>query len=69
MLSIIDYFSNVEDPRIIERCFHLLSDILLIAIFTYLTGGSDYQDMHMFGKERGSQLRGFLTLPHGGSFE
>lgn len=61
----IDYFSSVEDPRIIGRCSHLLSDILLIAICTYITGGCDYQDMHMFAKERGSQLKGLLILPHG----
>jgi predicted transposase YbfD/YdcC len=37
----------------------------MIAICTYLTGGSDYQDMHMFARERGSQLPDILQLPNG----
>jgi hypothetical protein len=30
------YFSEVEDPRVTGRCLHLLSDILLISVLTYL---------------------------------
>jgi predicted transposase YbfD/YdcC len=60
-----DYFSEVADPRVVGRCDHLLSDILLVAICTYLTGGSDYQDMHLLAKERGSQLKEILQLPNG----
>ena len=59
------YFSQVPDPRVVGRCSHLLSDILFIAICTYLTGGEDYQDMHMFAKERGSSLSELLLLPNG----
>lgn len=65
MKDISHYFSVVEDPRVVGRCDHLLSDILLIAICTYLTGGSDYQDMHLLAKERGSQLKDILILPNG----
>jgi hypothetical protein len=32
---------------------------------TYLTGGSDYQDMRLFGLERGSSLGELLSLPNG----
>ena len=60
------YFENVEDPRVVARCSYLLSDILIIAVCTYLTGGTDYQDMAVFGKERGHQLKGsLLELPNG----
>ena len=44
---------------------HLLSDILLIGLCTYLTGGTDYVDMHLFAKERGSELGDMLSLPNG----
>jgi hypothetical protein len=27
------YFSEVEDPRVVGRCQHLLSDILMTAVF------------------------------------
>ena len=64
--DISQYFEEVTDPRVVGRCDHLLSDILLIALCTYLTGGSDYQDMYLFGKERGTQLQGsILQLPNG----
>jgi predicted transposase YbfD/YdcC len=64
--DIAKYFQDVPDPRVVGRCTHLLSDILLIALSTYLTGGSDYQDMYLFGKERGLQLKGsLLRLPNG----
>ena len=60
------YFKDVKDPRVEGRCDHPLSDILIIAICTYITGGSDYQDMYVFGKERGPQLKGsVLQLPNG----
>lgn len=64
--DIAQYFKDVQDPRVVGRCDHLLSDILLIALCTYLSGGSDYQDMYLFGKERGVQLKGIiLQLPNG----
>jgi predicted transposase YbfD/YdcC len=60
------YFKEVKDPRVTGRCDHLLSDILIIAICTYITGGVDYEDMYLFGKERGEQLKGsVLELPNG----
>lgn len=59
------YFSEVTDPRVTGRCLHLLSDILMIGLCTYLTGGSDYEDMRMFALERGSELGDMLSLPNG----
>ncbi|KAA6315879.1 hypothetical protein EZS27_033726, partial [termite gut metagenome] len=59
------YFRGIEDPRVQGRCRHLLSDILPAALCTYLTGGVDYQDMHLFAKDRGKQLQGLLELPNG----
>jgi predicted transposase YbfD/YdcC len=59
------YFSEIEDPRVEGRCLHLLSDILMISVLTYLTGGTDYQDMHLFTKERGREFEGLLQLPNG----
>ena len=59
------YFLEVEDPRIVGRCDHLLSDILMVSLLTYLTGGTDYQDMHLLCKERGEDFSGLLELPNG----
>jgi predicted transposase YbfD/YdcC len=59
------YFSEVEDPRVEGRCLHLLTDILMISLLTYLTGGMDYQDMHLFTKERSREFKDLLKLPNG----
>lgn len=59
------YFSEVTDPRVTGRCLHLLSDILMIGLCTYLTGGTDYEDMRLFTLERGEKLKDMLSLPHG----
>lgn len=59
------YFIEVTDPRVTGRCLHLLSDILMIGLCTYLTGGTDYEDMRMFALERGSELGDMLSLPNG----
>ena len=63
--SIPAYFSEISDPRVQGRCLHLLSDILLLGLCTYLTGGTDYQDMRLFGIERSSTLGDLLSLPNG----
>lgn len=64
--TIASIFDEVKDPRVASMCDHLLSDILLIALCTYITGGEDYQDMCVFGKERAPLLKGTLfQLPNG----
>jgi predicted transposase YbfD/YdcC len=64
--KLLNYFEQIEDPRVVGRCLHPLSDILKIAVCTYLTGGTDFQDMYLFCKERGRDLKGtFLELPNG----
>ncbi|KAA6319306.1 hypothetical protein EZS27_030782 [termite gut metagenome] len=59
------YFSGIADPRVEGRCLHKLSDILMTGICPYLSCVVDYQDMHLFAKERGSQLQVLFQLPHG----
>lgn len=61
----IDYFSTVPDPRVKGRCKHKLSDILIIAIATYLCGGDDYASMYEFCKHRGELLKPLVELPNG----
>lgn len=61
----IDYFSSVPDPRVKGRCKHKLSDILIIAIATYLCGGDDYASMYEFCKHRGESLKPLVELPNG----
>ncbi|WP_456086974.1 transposase family protein [Parabacteroides sp.] len=43
-------FSEVTDHRVVGRCSHLLSDMLMIGLCTYISGGADYQDMYLFAR-------------------
>jgi hypothetical protein len=60
-----EYFSEVNDPRVQGRCLHLLSDILLSGLCTYICGGSDYQDMYLSVTERSASPGEPVCLPGG----
>ena len=59
------YFSEIPDFRESHKCRHLLSDILIIGLCTYLSNGQDYEDMVIFGQTKGHLLPGLLKLPNG----
>lgn len=48
-----------------DRCKHKLSDILVIALASYLCGGEDHESMHKLCLERGNSLRPLVELPNG----
>ena len=59
------YFSSVHDPRIVGRCKHKLSDILMVALTSYLCGGEDYSDMYQLCLHQDEKFRLLLELPNG----
>lgn len=70
MLNMI--FSSIQDHRVTGRCTYLLSDLLTIALLTYLCGGEDYVDMSEFANERARDfglLEGCLSSPSPDTFE
>lgn len=64
-MSIQEYFGNIEDFRIENKCSHRLSDILLIGLFTYLSNGEDYEDMVLFGKSHKDFIEEYCYLENG----
>ena len=64
-MNIQSYFSGIEDFRVAKKCHHLLSDILLIGLFTFLSNGDDFEDMVLFGETYASDLEDYLLLPNG----
>jgi hypothetical protein len=50
--KIVEIFKSVSDPRVIGRCTHKLSDILMIALCSLLADGDDFEDMVVFGEEK-----------------
>lgn len=58
-------FENVQDPRVVGRCDHLLIDILTITLLAVICGADDWTDIEVFGRVREAWLREFLELPKG----
>ena len=63
--SLSSIFSDISDPRVENRCLHLLEDVLFIAFCTLLSNGEDFEDMVEFGKQRLDWLESVLELPNG----
>ena len=56
---------SVPDPRIDRQKRHRLSDILAIAVLTYVSGGDGFRDMERYGRKHEARLREFLDLKNG----
>ena len=64
-VRLLDYFKDLEDPRI-ERCKrHSLLDIITIAICVVICGADTWVHVGMFGRSKEEWFRTFLELPNG----
>jgi predicted transposase YbfD/YdcC len=63
--TFIDYFADLSDPRVEDRCDHKLIDILFIAVCAVICGADGFTDMEEFGIAKETWLRQFLELPNG----
>src|ERR1044071_7062511 len=74
--TFIDYFTDLCDPRIEDRCDHKLIDILFIAVCAVICGADGFTDMEEFGIAKEAWLRSsltclqasLLTIPSGASW-
>lgn len=64
-LSLIEHFSDCEDPRRDLGKNHLLIDIIVIGILAAICGTNDFVGMAEFGVDRKTWLQTFLKLPNG----
>ncbi len=64
-LGIFKFFEGVQDPRVERTRYHLLMDILIIALLTMICVGEGWEDMEEFGIAKQDWLRTFLRLPKG----
>lgn len=63
--QLVAHFCDLQDPRRVERCDHLLVDILVIAILAVICGANDCEALAEYGQARQDWLRTFLDLPNG----
>jgi len=61
----LNYFDEIEDPRIERSKKHLLEDIIVIAVLSFICGAETWEDIEDFGKAQESWLKQVLELPHG----
>ena len=61
----MEYFGDLEDPRI-ERCKrHQLLDVITVAICAVICGADSWVHVEMFGKSKEEWFRTFLELGNG----
>lgn len=64
-LSIVECFSEVDDPRIDRTKRHLLVDILCLSVFAVIAGAEGWEEIEEFGRQKYDWLKKYLKLPHG----
>lgn len=64
-LSLIEHFSDCQDPRRDLGKEHLLIDIIVIGVLAVICGTDDFVGMAEFGRDKQDWLKTFLVLPNG----
>jgi len=64
-LSLIECFSEIEDPRIERTKRHLLVDVLCLAVLAVVGGAEGWEEIEDFGKQKHAWLKQYLRLPCG----
>ena len=64
-VSLIESFSDCQDPRRDLTKHHLLIDIIVIGILAVICGANDFVGMAEFGLDKQDWLKTFLSLPNG----
>lgn len=63
--TIVDYFVDVEDPRIERTKKHQLIDVITIAICAVICGADSWVAIETYGQAKEEWLKRFLELPNG----
>lgn len=61
----VDLFEDLDDPRVVGRCKHRLTDIVMIALVGLIGPCEDWEQVAEFGEAYESWFKRFLTLEHG----
>ncbi len=64
--NLIEHFSKIKDPRMINKCDHNLVDIIVIVVCASLCRYDDsWEDIEEFGNIKKEWFEKFLQLPNG----
>ena len=64
-MDIADFFFELDDPRQEGKCYHILSDIVLIVLCGYLADCEGFVEVYDHACDKQDTLRAFLELPCG----
>lgn len=65
VLSLVECFAEIEDPRIERTRLHSLEEILVLAVLAVIAGAEGWEDIEDYGKYKLSWLRKFLKFKNG----
>jgi predicted transposase YbfD/YdcC len=63
--ALMAHFKDLPDPRMVNKCDHLLLDIVMIAICATIANADSWEDMTAFGEGKREWLGQWLALPCG----
>src|SRR5215213_5741654 len=63
--KLVEHFSALEDPRCSGKVDHRLIDILVIAVCAVIACAESWDDIALYGRNKLSWLRSFLSLANG----
>lgn len=64
-VSLVACFGDLPDPRMVNKCRHLLVDIVVIGICATIANADTWEDIADFGQEKAAWLKRWLALPNG----
>lgn len=59
------FFDDLQDPRVVGRCDHLLIDIVMITLVATMGDTDDWEEIVLFGRHHQAWFETFLELPNG----
>jgi len=63
--SVLDMLGELPDHRKGNAIRHILSEIVMIGLLSFICNANDYAGMYMFGRIHEQELKKFLKLPYG----
>lgn len=64
-MDVAEFFFEVDDPRQDGKCFHQLSDIIMLVLCGYIADCEGFEEVYDYACDKQDVLREFLDLPCG----
>ena len=63
--TLLNFFTDLPDPRVERTKLHKLEDILTITICAVICGAEGWNEIELFGQSKKQWFKTFLELPNG----